>query len=137
MSDTVTLSFPTICQRLDALTLPPVDVVVGIGQGGAVPASLAAYKLGCPLRMMRISYRDAANTPQYPAPRLLEGPDLPPDGARRVLLVDDVSVTGQTLARAADALSGHHITTLVLKGTADLVLFPEVAACVAWPWKTT
>lgn len=51
------------------------------------------------------------------------------------MLVDDVSVTGQTLELARSLLAGWKLTTLVLKGKeADFVLFPEVASCVNWPW---
>jgi adenine/guanine phosphoribosyltransferase-like PRPP-binding protein len=130
----VSLDFETISRALQALILPPVDMVVGIAEGGTVPAALLAHQLGLPLRLLRINYRAADNSPQRPAPSLLmEAPAIPP-GAR-ILLVDDVSVSGQTLALARDLLPGCLVTTLTLKGRADFVLFPHISACVIWPWK--
>src|SRR5690606_33675991 len=130
----VALSFSEISARLRGLPLPEVDVVVGIATGGVVPAALLAHQLGVPLALLRVNYRAEDNTPQRPAPALLAPP--PPLGAaRRVLLVDDVSVSGATLAAARAALPGRAVPTLALKGRADLVAFPEVASCVAWPWR--
>ncbi len=129
----VVLDFREICSRLERLTLPPVDLVVGITTGGSVPASLVAYKLGAPLAIMRLNYRAEDNTPQRPEPQLLS--TFQPPNAARVLLVDDVSVTGKTLAAAKLLLPRSHVTTLVMKGRGDYVLFPEVASCVVWPWK--
>ena len=130
----VVLDFIEIRSRLEGLELPEVDVVVGIATGGTVPASLVAYKLGRPLALMQLNYRAEDNSPQRPKPELLGSFSLEPDSGR-VLLVDDVSVTGQTLAEAKALLPGCVVTTLVMKGRGDIVLFPEVANCVIWPWK--
>ena len=99
-----------------------------------MPAALIAYQLERPLHILTLNYRDPDNTPRHPAPVVIDGADIQPAGAS-ILLVDDVSVSGRTLTLARELLSGHHLTTLVLKGTADHVLFPEIASCVRWPWK--
>lgn len=130
----VALDFLEIRARLKGLRLPPADAVVGIATGGTVPASLVAYELGVPLYLLPLNYRAEDNTPQRPRPERL-GPFTPP-AAGHVLLVDDVSVSGQTLAAAKTFLPELTVTTLVMKGRADLVLFPEVETCVLWPWKT-
>ena len=132
--DKVALEFTEIAERIRQVELPAVNVVYGVATGGIVPASLVAYRLGVPLVRLDINYRAPDNKPQRPAPELLAAPDLPEPGTR-VLLVDDVAVTGQTLDLAASLLTGCEVTTLALKGKrADIVLFPEVASCVNWPW---
>lgn len=134
-NDRVPIGFQEVCRRLKRLTFPPIDHIVGIGTGGAVPASLIAYQLEKPLSVVQINYRAEDNTPQRPQPTVLASHDLPTE-PQRILLVDDVSVTGQTLAAARALLSQHTIKTFVLKGQADIVAFPEVNTCVYWAWKT-
>jgi hypoxanthine phosphoribosyltransferase len=132
--DKVKLDFGTITQRMDQMIIPAVDHIIGIATGGIVPASLLAYRLHCSFSLIKMNYRDSHNNPQRPEPLILENASLP-QGIRHILLVDDVSVSGQTLAIARLALQGYQITTFVLKGQADLVVFPEISTCVAWPWK--
>jgi hypoxanthine phosphoribosyltransferase len=126
-----------ITRRLRAVEFPAVDAVVGIQTGGRIPAALLSFHLGLPLYMLPINYRDEDNNPRFDAPRV-EGTcnELPPAGCR-VLLVDDVSVSGKTLAKARELLPDLDITTFVLKGRGDLVLFPEIKPCVNWPWFST
>jgi hypoxanthine phosphoribosyltransferase len=127
------LEFEEVAAAIWGLALPRADFIVGIARGGIVPASLLAYRLGCGLSSLRINYRDESNTPRHAAPRVLGVPSVP-EGVDRILLVDDVAVTGSTLKAATDILSGFEITTIVLKGTADIVVFPEIRTCVEWPW---
>lgn len=130
----IPISFEAISAALRDCPLPKVDCVVGIATGGIVPASLLAHQLGCPLYLIQINYRAADNSPQRPAPELLRPlPEIPAEA--HILLVDDVSVTGKTLQVAKSLLAVKQITTLALKGRADIVLFPEIADCVHWPWK--
>ncbi len=133
-SESVPLTFATISARLKALRIPICDVVVGIARGGIVPAAMVAHQLGLPLALVHVNYRAEDNTPQRPQPQLLAPPPRLPGGSR-ILLVDEASVTGATLAAAAALFAEHPLTTLVLKGQADVVAFPEIAACVDWPWK--
>ena len=130
----VNLDFLTITRRIDQVQLPEVEHVVGIATGGIVPACLLAYRLGCSFSLIRINFRADDNSPQRPAPLVLE-PFALPVGVKRILLVDDVSVSGQTLETAKAMLKGYDVTSFVLKGKADLVAFPEIGECVAWPWK--
>jgi adenine/guanine phosphoribosyltransferase-like PRPP-binding protein len=134
MNNRISLDFETISRALKQTNLPSVDFVVGIAEGGIVPAALLAHQLDCPLRLLRINYRSLNNAPQRPTPTLLADVPTLPEGAR-ILLVDDVSVSGQTLALACGLLNRHEVITFTLKGKADFVLFPEIAACVNWPWK--
>lgn len=130
------LSFEEITRRFDQVELPDVDAVVGIQTGGRIPAVMCAYRLKCPLYMLPIHFRDSSNQPEYEQPIFFsEIPRLPPAG-QRILLVDDVSVTGQTLETAKSILADQYesLTTFVLKGRGDIVLFPEIENCVSWPW---
>lgn len=135
MAEAVPLALDEIARRLKraAPTLPEADVVYGIARGGVVPASLAAFELELPLELLHINYRADDHRPQRDAPEVLAAARLPEPGTR-VLLVDDVAVTGRTLQRAARVLRRAEVTTLAMKGRADVVLFPEVATCVVWPW---
>jgi hypoxanthine phosphoribosyltransferase len=134
MTDKLPLDFEVISRALKQIRFPQADYVIGIAEGGIVPAALLAHQLDLPMRLLRINYRASDNTPQRLAPALLADTPTLPNGAR-ILLVDDVSVSGQTLTLARDLLKGHEVITFTLKGKADLVLFPEIAACVKWPWK--
>ncbi len=128
------LSFKEIKERVDRLVLPSFDLIIGIATGGVVPASLIAYKTNIDLRIIRINFRDEKNNPQHIMPVLLNELNEELLGLN-LLLVDDVSVTGNTLETAKSIFPGNKIKTLVFKGKADYVLFPEVNTCVDWPWK--
>ena len=134
MQNKVVLDFVDIQARLQRCLLPDVDRVVGIGSGGVVPAALVAYELKRPLTILPINYRDSNNQPRYESPKLLAQIQLP-DGDEKLLLVDDVAVSGKTLTLAKQQFAGYKITTLVMKGQGDIVLFPEIAECVQWPWQ--
>jgi hypoxanthine phosphoribosyltransferase len=130
----VPLSFREISERLKQTELPETDLVIGIGSGGIVPAGIVAFHLNAELELMVLNYRDAQNNPLYEKPRILQKPDLHLEG-KRILLVDDVSVSGKTMNTALELLKGYNVKTLTMKGKADYVLFPEIKDCVKWPWK--
>jgi len=130
----IKITFPEIKKALDKFSLPLVDLVIGIAEGGMVPASLTANKLGCELASIKINYRDENNNPKFEKPEII----IPIEGSikgKNILLVDDVSVTGKTLEEARSLFKGNHITTFVFKGKADFVLLPDIKDCVDWPWK--
>jgi adenine/guanine phosphoribosyltransferase-like PRPP-binding protein len=134
MNTKVAIDFTEIVSRLKRQMLPDVDFVIGIATGGTVPASLVAYELNKPLLLFHINFRAEDNSPRYDQPQLVTiPPELKP--GQHILLVDDVSVTGKTLDFAKSQLTNQRITTLVMKGKGDFVLFPEVGSCVKWPWK--
>lgn len=131
----VPLSFKEITERLIQTKLPETDLVIGIGTGGVVPASLVAFHLKCELQIMTLNFRDIDNNPQHDSPVVLSEPETLNLGDKKVLLVDDVSVSGKTINTALKHLEGGEIKTLTMKGKADYVLFPEIKECVKWPWK--
>lgn len=130
----VPLSFRKITERLKKLNLSSFDVVIGIGSGGIVPAGFVAFHLDAELHVMVLNYRDEKNKPRYDEPKVLQKPEWNLEG-KKILLVDDVSVSGKTMIAALDQLKGYNVKTLALKGKADYVLFPEIKDCVKWPWK--
>jgi len=134
----VALSFPEIVRRLEGWSFPTgLDGVVGIAQGGVVPAALVAQRLGLDLKIVALNYRDEANEPRYPEPRLL-APAPALGGWRRVLLVDDVYVSGKSW-HAARAQLPAEVTVLpfVLKGRTDFALIRDLDGCVRWPWRSS
>ena len=130
----VPLSFKEISERLKQIDLPKIDLVIGIGSGGVAPATFVAFYLNAELEVMTLNYRDENNNPRYDEPKVLYQPLLNLEG-KRILLVDDVSVSGKTMNAALQLLKGYNVKTLAMKGKADFVLFPEIKDCVKWPWK--
>lgn len=130
------LAFEDIAARLREWHFPEgIDGVVGIASGGTVPAALVAQQLKVGLRMIAFNYRDAGNQPRFAEPKLLSAvPDLA--SWRRILLVDDVYVSGKSW-HAARALLPAEVEVLpfVLKGQTDFALIRDVDGCVQWPWR--
>jgi hypoxanthine phosphoribosyltransferase len=85
------------------------------------------------MHIVRINYRDQENRPRFEDARLMEDQPCPVTAAR-VLVVDDVSRTGRTLARAREYLAGNTVTTFLLNGNADYRLF-DTGECLRMPWK--
>lgn len=156
----VRLELPDIAHKLKSLTLPKVDAVVGIATGGVAFATMVAFWLEKPLHIIYLNYRDEANKPRHEKPKLLKpfeidsntfnkglpldaaqgkhplaNSELAEDSSKHILLVDDVSVSGATLETAKQLLPNFQITTLVIKGKADFVLYPDVRACILLPWR--
>lgn len=134
MDTKIDLDFTTISRALKAYPLPDVDHVVGIATGGIVPACLIAHQINRPVSLIQINYRARDNSPRYPRPILMSWQPLPVE-AQRVLLVDEVAVSGKTMKFAQTFLKDHEVITFVFKGKADHVLFPDIESCVNWPWK--
>jgi hypoxanthine phosphoribosyltransferase len=135
MNNKVTLSMEDIMNRLKSFSFPEVDLVVGITTGASFPAQKIAAFLNLPVHYIQINFRFPDNTPKYTNPKLIKMANIPSHYSK-LLLVDDVSVTGKTLKCAVENLQDFTVYTFVLKGKADYVLFPEINTCVEWPWKT-
>jgi hypoxanthine phosphoribosyltransferase len=128
------LGFPLILEKLTGFDFPKVDYVIGIGRSGIVPAGLVAYQLNKELAIIHLNFRNEKNQPCHEKP-VLQKSFTPPRRVKKILLVDDVAVSGQTLKTAKSFLKGYMVKTFVLKGQADYVLFPDMDQCVLWPWK--
>lgn len=131
----VELNFLEISARLKTISFPEVNLVVGIGTGGTIPACMIAHQIGKPFINIKVNYRDEQNKIRYPEPKLISEINELNSNIHRILIVDDVCVSGKTLEYVKLIFSTYEICTFVLKGrNADIVLFPEVSECVAWPW---
>lgn len=131
------LEFTDIAARLAAWSFPAgIDGVVAIASGGVVPAALVAQRLGVGMKVIALNYRDEANAPRFAEPKLLAA--VPELGAwRRVLLVDDVWVTGKSWQAARALLPAEmEVLPFVMKGKVEFALIRDVDGCVQWPWKT-
>lgn len=73
------------------------DLVLAITRGGLVPAGMLAYRLD--LREILVAgvefYRSEGGT--HPAPRILHFPDAALLAGKRILVVDEVWETGETM----------------------------------------
>lgn len=127
------ISFSAICKALKEAKLPPCELVIGIANGGVVPAALVASRIGSDLRIIRLNYRNEENIPRHPKPVLLDSFTLPKK-VSSILLVDDVTVSCKTIKAAKKLLNKQKVRTLVLRGRADYVLFPNLSRCIKWPW---
>lgn len=130
------LTFQAIAARLDRWRFPELlDGVVGIASGGVVPAALVAQRLGLELKVIALNYRDESNEPRHAEPRLLSAvPDL--FDWKRVLLVDDVYVSGKSWKAARAALPADvEVLPFVLKGQVEFALIRDIDGCVQWPWR--
>lgn len=129
------LSFETISSQLRGFPFPAVDAVVAVLTGGYFPALMIAHQLDKPLGWVRVRYRNPQNEPIFTTPEVLSQGNIPAQG--RVLLVDDVSVSGSSLQAAQTVLPDTlEVVTFVLKGKgADGILFPDLPGCVNWPWR--
>ena len=130
----VDLSFEEISCRIRTATIPIVDCVLGILNGGLVPASLIAHQLRKPLHFLSINYRDENNNPRYETPQLLMN-HLPKLSGEHILVVDDVSVSGETLRLAKAKLKDYRVTIHGYYWRRQILSsFPHINECVNWPW---
>ena len=112
------------------------DVIVGITVGGMIPAALVAKVLGV-RDVMTVSARSYQGTTQG-ALRIFNVPDSDLAG-KRVLIVDDITDTGETLKEVARVLRERsradttRTATFVVR-TDKCVVKPDFAALEATQW---
>jgi uncharacterized protein len=128
-------SFLDIVSALREWKFPErLDGVIAIAHDGIIPGVLVAQRLGVGLKTITIHYRDTFNEPQFPRPQLISS--VPGLGDwRRVLLVDDVWLSGKTWETARSHLSRNvEVLPFVLQGDVDFALFREAPGNAHWPW---
>ncbi|MCD4780360.1 MAG: phosphoribosyltransferase [Candidatus Omnitrophica bacterium] len=127
------ISFIEISHRIYDSELPEFDCVIGIASGGIIPAAAIAFRTYTDFHIIYVQYRDDPRKPKHDQPRILQ-PFHIDKNYHSLLIVDDFSISGQTLATAKKLFPDQMIHTLVLQGKADFVLFPELTQHVLWPW---
>lgn len=111
------------------------DLVVGIARVGILPATLIALVLRRDVQSLRVP------VPHMPATLPAHLPSREVIDGRRVLLVDEVATSAQTLRHASEALlhlGAREVRTLVLFATPHGVRTdysgPEATMMVLQPW---
>ena len=118
-----------------------LDGVVGIAQGAWSRRRWWPQRLGLEMKIIALNYRDDANAPRYAEPSCCS-PRSRLGAWQRVLLVDDVWVTGRSwhVARALLPADGE-VLPFVLKGRVGLCAHPRHrrlrAVAVAGLWNAT
>jgi hypothetical protein len=116
------------------------DIIIGIARGGWVPARLLSDKLHHPeVASMRVEFYVEPGVTEK-VPRLTQAPCVELR-AKKVLLVDDVSDTGHSLALAVRSLKGaKEVRTATLHFKPNSIFEPDyyVAKTDKWivyPWE--
>ncbi len=129
------IDFVALLKALAAWKFPDgIEGVVAIANGGTVPGALVAQRLGVGLKTITMSYRNDLDEPEFALPKLVSS--VPSLGDwQRVILVDDVFLSGKSLAAARAQLPGRvEIIPFVLVGDVDFALFRQSGQSVHWPW---
>jgi xanthine phosphoribosyltransferase len=108
------------------------NLIVAIANGGIIPAAILQQKLGIPMALLKINYRDSKQKPVFEKPLLLELPNFEIKD-KNILLVEDRVKTGVTLNFAKQLLTeAKTVNTFCVNGLADYSLYNE--PCFLFPW---
>ncbi len=116
------------------------DMVVGVERGGMVLAAIAAFRLNAGLATVRASLYDDSKPARekFQKPKIESPPaSLPALAGKRVLIVDDVSNTGRTMAAVVETIQSagaKEVKTFVYAGNADFSCKP-FEKCLRFPWE--
>lgn len=101
------------------------DMAVAIGRGGILPAYFVSQKQGLDFEILWLRYRNDKHEIIFEQPRLMKPIDFPYQD-KNILLIDDVSRTGQTFRAAKEYLKkARIIRTFVINGQADYYLYNQ------------
>lgn len=126
------LDFSEIVEKIKKLDFDSFDLIVAIGRGGLVPASLIAKQLDVDIRVLWLKFKDDSNSEIYHKPKLIRNIDFDFQN-KKILLVDDFSKTGRTMQQAKNLLQEADIMTFVVNGPGDYSLY-QFKECLKFPW---
>jgi hypoxanthine phosphoribosyltransferase len=114
------------------------DVIVGIARGGIIPSSILSFIYEKDLFLLWLNLYGEGMPPErvHEKPKLLR-PFNENLSGKKILLVDDLSRSGETIEFAKNILinkGASEIRSLVLVGNGDYSL-AEFKGCVKFPWK--
>jgi len=125
--------FHSLCKglALAAAEIQP-EIILPVLRGGIFPGTLIAFLLQTDIHPLRLSRR-VNDQPRYEKPRwILEPPALV--HSRRVLIVDEIASTGETLRIARDkvvSLGAAQARTAVLYAHSRAVTVPDLIGLVS------
>lgn len=131
--------FHSIFYSLKELNIPfNFDIIVGIARGGIIPSSILSFIYEKELFLLWLNLYGEGMPPErvHDRPKLMRLFDHDLSG-KKVLLVDDLSRSGETIEFAKKILKekgASEIKSLVLIGKGDYFL-QEFKGCVNFPWK--
>lgn len=133
MNTPLEITFGAISDALHSFNFPEIDLVLGLSEGGKAPALMIAHQLGVALKIMDFS---ESLEPHALSLSNAEEEDLGLDfyGHHRILIVDDIALSGNKLPQIKEKIKVEEVYSFVLFGEADLVLFPKVKSKVKMPW---
>ncbi|EPR70211.1 phosphoribosyltransferase family protein [Cyclobacterium qasimii] len=134
MKSSLDISFGAISDALHGFNFPEIDLVLGISEGGKAPAAMIAHQLGVTLKLINLGNKNDQGDFSLSSSEIEEVLEWDFFGHHRILIVDDVSITGKTLQLLKENVRADDVYTLVLFGEADHVLFPKVKSAVKLPW---
>ena len=132
-------TFHSIFYSLKEIKIPfNFDIIVGIARGGIIPSSLLSFIYEKELLLLWLNLYGEGMPPErvHEKPKLMRPFNHDVSG-KRILLVDDLSKSGETIEFAKDILfkkGASEIKSLVLVGKGDYFL-EEFKGCVKFPWK--
>ncbi|MFH1641425.1 MAG: phosphoribosyltransferase [Nanoarchaeota archaeon] len=124
------LNFNHLLRELKSIKFAKFDLIVAIGKGGIIPASLIRNILDIDMEILWLNLRDANHNIKYLKPKLTK--KFTKIKNKKILLVDDVSRTGNTFQAAKKILKENKIKTFVINGKADYNVME--GDCVKFPW---
>jgi hypoxanthine phosphoribosyltransferase len=115
------------------------DLIVGIAKGGLIPATLVAKYLHLPITSILIQSYTGKDKRKHPEIEI----DIPEDlDAFRVLIVDDIVDSGETMQLAKEHLSFLDVKTAALYYKPNRVHTPDFYRVqtdkwIKFPWEVT